>query len=385
MTAPPTGTLSGITVVDLTTTFMGPYCTLLLAQFGARVIKVEPREGDILRHVGDRSDHALGPIFVNCNRGKESISLDLGDRNDREVFDELIRIADVLTHNRPPGSVERLGVDYTTLAQINPGLIHCGMYGYGSDGPYRTNPAYDDVIQAVSGVAVTQGAAQGPQFVRTPMTDKLTALMAAYAISSALYERTISGKGQAIEAPMFETTAQFLLVEQQFDYLYDPPKGPAGYARTQAPNRRPYATKDGFVAVMPYTDAHWKLVLTLFDESMLADPRFATMKDRTRHIDELYGWLGEQIARWSTSDLLAKLRALRVPSAEISSVESLFSDEHLEAVGFFESEDHPVLGPLRLPRNPVSFSRSERAQLSPAPTLDEHGEALRREVGRLHA
>lgn len=375
----PRGVLAGVTVLDLTTTFMGPYCTLLLAQFGARVIKVEAPSGDTMRTIDDFTDHALGPIFVNCNRGKESIQLDLTAESDRVVFLNLVRTADVLAHNRPPGSIERLGIDYDSLVKVNPRLIHCGMYGFGAQGPYSRRPAYDDVIQAASGVAATQTGTGDPQYVRTPMTDKVTALMAAYAIVSALFERTSSGRGQAIEVPMFETTAQFLLMDQQSGYVFDPPRGEASYARTASPNRRPYRTVDGLVSVMPYTDAHWRLLFTLFDEAMLDDSRFATVKARTANIDELYGWLGEQVAEWRTAELLARLDELRVPSARVASVESLFSDPHLEAVGFFQQEEHPVLGALRLPRNPVGFSRSATADLTPAPLLDQDGPRLRRE------
>jgi crotonobetainyl-CoA:carnitine CoA-transferase CaiB-like acyl-CoA transferase len=374
------GLLAGITVIDLTTTFMGPYCTLLLAQFGARVIKVEPPLGDITRTIGDVTDSGLGPIFVNCNRGKESIRLDLTAQDDRQVLFRLLRTADVLAHNRPPGSIERLGLDYESLAELNQGLIHCGMYGYGAQGPYGKRPAYDDVIQAVSGVAANQTGSGEPQYVRTPMSDKVTGLMAAYAIASALFERTISGRGQAIEVPMFETTAQFLLMEQQSGHIFDPPRGAASYARTASPNRRPYRTADGLVSVMPYTDAHWRILFNLFDEGMLADPRFATVKARTANIDELYGWLSDQVASWNTAELLARLEELLVPSAPVASVESLFSDPHMAAVAFFEQENHPDLGPLRLPRNPVRFSRSSRASLTPARLLDQDGPALRLEA-----
>jgi len=359
---------------------MGPYCTLLLAHFGARVIKVEPAAGDITRTNADVSGEALGPIFVNCNRGKESIVLDLSDSGDRQVFNDLIRVADVFAHNRPPGSIERLGIDYATLSAVNPKLIHCGMYGYGADGPYRSRPAYDDVIQAVSGVAACQTSSGEPQYVRTPMTDKLSAIMAAFAISSAQYERSLSGRGQAIEVPMFEVTAQFLLMEQQAGYLYDPPRGRAAYARTESPNRRPYRTRDGLVSVLPYTDEHWRLLFTLFDASMLDVARFATFRGRADNIDELYGWLEVQVSSWATDDLLSELERLRVPSAPITSVEGLFTDPHLEAVGFFEAEDHPVLGPLRLPRNPIGFSRSGRTALNPAPLLNQDGARIREEV-----
>jgi len=374
------GPLSGVTVVDLTSTLMGPYCTLLLAHFGARVIKIEPPAGDITRTNADTSGKALGPIFVNCNRGKESIVLDLRDPADREVFAGLIRIADVFAHNRPPGSIERLGIDYPTLSAINPMLVHCGMYGYGASGPYRARPAYDDVIQAVSGVAASQTGSGEPQYVRTPMTDKVSGMMAAFAISSALYERTVSGRGQAIEVPMYETTAQFLLIEQQSGHLYDPPRGRAAYARTESPNRHPYRTKDGLVSVLPYTDEHWRLLFNLFDPSMLEDTRFATFRGRADNVDELYAWLDAQVSGWTTGELLGELARLGVPSASVTSVEGLFTDPHLEEVGFFEAEHHPVLGPLRLPRNPVGFSRSGSNSLTPAPLLDQDGARIREQI-----
>lgn len=372
------GPLAGITVVDLTSTFMGPYATLVLAQFGARVIKVEPPSGDVLRGVGDQDEQGLGPIFVNANAGKESVVLDLHDPDDHRRLLRLVETADVVTHNRPDGADRRLGIDHDTLARVNPGVVVCAMRGYGAAGPYGAQPAYDDVIQAVSGLAATQTGPGEPQFVRSPVADKVTGLLAVGAIGAALVERASSGRGQAVEVPMFETMVQFLLLEQQGGYTYDPPRGPAGYARTSSPHRRPYRTTDGLVSVLPYTDAHWRAIFPAFgDTERASDPRYATIAARSRHIDELYRWLEEEIATRDTAEVIALCRDAGVPVTVVNDVPDLFTDPHLEAIDLLARRDHPDLGPVRQARSPVGFSRSGTAPWGPAPRLDEHGPALR--------
>ncbi|MHA6616415.1 CaiB/BaiF CoA transferase family protein [Pseudonocardia sp. DLS-67] len=381
------GPLSGITVVDLTSTFMGPFCTLLLGQFGARVIKVEPPSGDIVRGVGDTGGHGLGPIFLNTNVGKESVVLDLRDERDYRRLMGLVEGADVVAHNRPPGSDVRLGIDYDTLAAVNPGVVVCAMHGYGAAGPYGPEPAYDDVIQAVSGVAANQTGAGEPQFVRSPIADKITGMLAMGAICAALVERAASGRGQAIEVPMFETMVQFLLVEQQGGYVFDPPRGDAGYARTNSPFRRPHRTRDGLVSVLPYTDAHWtSLFAELGADDRALDPRFATIAARSRHIDELYEWLDTALATLTTAEAIEVFRRLKVPIMPVNSIPDLFDDPHLNAVGFFRRNEHPQLGTLRQPRSSVGFSRSGSGRFAPAPGLDSHGQQVRAELdGRDHA
>lgn len=375
------GPLAGITVVDLTTTFMGPYATLVLAQFGARVIKVEPPAGDVLRGVGDHDDLGLGPIFVNANAGKESVVLDLGDPEDHRRLLRLVETADVVTHNRPDGADRRLGIDAETLRAVNPRLVVCALRGYGAGGPYGTQPAYDDVIQAVSGLAATQTGTGEPQFVRSPVADKVTGLLAVGAITAALVERASSGRGQGVEVPMFETMVQFLLLEQQGGWVHDPPRGPSGYARTASPHRRPYRTTDGLVSVLPYTDAHWRAIFPALGAAELADdPRYATIGGRSRHIDELYRWLAEAIAPRDTAEVLALCQAANVPVTVVNDVPDLFADPHLDAVDLLQRVDHPHLGPLRQPRSPVAFSRSGTAPWGPAPRLDEHGAAVRAEA-----
>jgi crotonobetainyl-CoA:carnitine CoA-transferase CaiB-like acyl-CoA transferase len=372
------GPLAGITVVDLTSTFMGPFCTLILAQFGARVIKIEPPAGDITRGIGDVEAKGLGPIFLNANVGKESIVLNLRDEADYRRLLALVAEADVVTHNRPPGSEKRLGIDYETLRRVNPRVIVCGMHGYGSTGPYGSEPAYDDVIQAVSGVAACQTGDGEPQYVRSPIADKVTGMLASSAISAALVERTVSGIGQAIEVPMFETMVQFLLLEQQGGYVFDPPRGTTGYSRLDSLHRRPFQTKDGLLGVVPNTNAHWTSLFEVFDaQQRTADPRFSTIRSRTEHIDELYEWLADELAVRATDEALALLREVNVPVKPVTTVAGLFDDPHLMAVDFLPKRDHPALGGVRQARPPVDFSRSGAGSYAPAPLLDADGPRLR--------
>jgi len=381
MTRP--GPLEGVTVLELSNMLMGPFATMMLAQMGARVIKVEPPDGDIARGIGDASGSGLGPIYLNINRGKESIALDLADPDDRSVFHALVEAADVVAHNRPPGSEVRLGVDYATLSRINPRIIVCAMYGFGADGPYGSLGAYDDVMQGISGIAAHQTGDGPPQYVRTPLTDKVTGVVAVGAINAALYERERSGVGQLVEVPMFETMVGFLLAEQQGGYLYDPPRGPAGYARTNSPHRHPYATADGLISILASTDAHWSALFRILGEPQLSDdPRFSSIRARTENIDELYAWLKESLMRHPTAELLEQLHDARVPAMRVNTIEDLFADPHLVRTGFFERVEHPAAGVLRQPSAPVRFSRSGSSALDAAPALDADGQRLRAEFGR---
>ncbi|MCR1785060.1 CoA transferase [Nocardioides carbamazepini] len=372
MTTATGGPLRGVTILDTTNMLMGPYATLVLAQFGARVVKVEPLDGDIARRINDVTGQQAGPIHLNANRGKESVALDLRDAADRALFDRMVATADVVAHNRPPGSDVRLGLDYATLSATNPRIIVCGMHGYGSTGPYGPLPAYDDAMQAISGLAAAQSWGSEPQYVRSPVTDKITALMAASAIAAALYERRESGVGQYVEVPMLETIVQFLMIEQQCGYVFDPPRGPIGYPRSLSPYRRPMRTADGLIGLLPSTDAQWHGVFDVLDAGELAtDPRFATVEARSEHIDELYAWLAAELAIRATDALLAGFLERRVPAMRVNSMEDLFTDPHLTATGYFQATEHPDLGRLRHAAPPVRFSRSGTVAGGPAPRLDQ--------------
>lgn len=380
--APGPGPLAGVVIVDLTTMLMGPYCTMLLGQLGARVIKVEPPGGDILRDIDDRDRNHLGPIYLNINRGKESIKLDLRDPVDYEVFTRLVAKADVVAHNRPPGSEQRLKVDYESLAAINPRIIVCAMYGFAANGPYGKLRAYDDVVQAVSGIAAHQSLHGPPQYVRTTLADKITGVLAVGAITAALYERERSGVGQLVEVTMLETMVHFLLAEQQGGYLYDPPRGPAGYARTNSPHRHPMRTSDGLISLLPTTDAHWHAVFRVLGRpDLIDDPRFSSITGRTENIDELYEWMGSAIAQRPTAELLAQLQEAGVPASHVNTIEDLFRDPHLTATGYFENVVHPEAGALRQPGPSFRFSRTGQPFLGPAPALNHDGDRLRAEFG----
>ncbi|MFP5372676.1 MAG: CaiB/BaiF CoA transferase family protein [Actinomycetes bacterium] len=378
----PRGPLAGLTVVELTSTFLGPYCAVLLAQLGARVIKVEPPEGDIIRYVADERHSGLGPAFLNFNRGKESVVLDLASRAGREALDLLIDSADVFLHNMRPSAMRKLRIDADTVLARNPRVVHCSAVGYGSGGPYRDEPAYDDVVQGVSGLAAVQGGTGEPQYVRTQVVDKTVGVMALAAILAALHERSGSGRGQAVEVPMFESMAGFLLMEQQGERVHAGRRGGTGYARTASPYRKPYRTADGMIAALLYTDAQWRAFFRLVDRPDLADdPQLQSIRGRTGRIDELYRLVEEELARRTTAEWLEVLRANAIPSMPVNSIEDLFDDEHLRAVGFFEDVEHPTEGRLVHARLPWTFSRSGIPAVAGAPSLGQHTEQMLTELG----
>lgn len=369
------GPLADLTVLDLTSTFLGPYCAVLLAQMGARVIKIEPPEGDIIRYVADERHSGLGPAFLNFNRGKESVVLDLVSDAGRAALDLLIDTADVVLHNMRPGAMRKLRIDPDTVLARNPRVVYCHAVGYGSEGPYRDEPAYDDVVQGVSGLAAVQGGSGEPAYVRTQVVDKTVGVMALAAILAALHERSVSGQGQAVEVPMFESMATFLLMEQQGHRVYEGRTGGTGYARTASPYRKPYRSADGMISVLLYTDGQWRTFFRLVGRDDLAgDPDLSSIRGRTRRIDELYAIVEEELAKRTTAQWLEVLRAHDIPAMPVSSIEDLFADEHLTAVGLFEHVAHPSEGPLVQARLPWAFSRSGAPSLAGAPALGQHTE-----------
>jgi crotonobetainyl-CoA:carnitine CoA-transferase CaiB-like acyl-CoA transferase len=376
------GPLAGLRVIDLSTVFMGPYCTLLLARMGADVVKVEAPGGDIVRQLGPQRNAGMGSIFVNSNHGKRSIVVDLKHPQGRDVLDRLIAGADVFVTNMRPQAVTALGIGAEELRAVNPGLVYCSLVGFGKDGPYRDLAAYDDVIQAVSGLAVVQGEPGPPGYVRSPIADKIVGLMGVSGILAALRAREGSGVGQVVEVPMFETMAEFMLLDQQGGHVFDPPIGPTGYTRTASPYRKPYRTVDGYLGVVVYTDRQWLSFFRLIDRlDLLSDERFATISGRTEHIDDLYQLVEQALLTRTNAEWLKELAELGIPCVPVLSTEDLLTDDHLNAVGFFDDIDHPSEGRLRLARLPMSFSADPPDPGRPAPRLGEHGRELLAELG----
>jgi crotonobetainyl-CoA:carnitine CoA-transferase CaiB-like acyl-CoA transferase len=370
------GPLAGLRVVEMATTLMGPYAALLLAQMGADVIKVETPAGDITRSIGDRRGVGLGAGFLNINRGKRSVVIDLKDGGDRALLFDLVATADVLSHNMRPSVADRNGLTYAALSERNPGLIVCRMFGFGQDGPYRERGAYDDVIQGASGTAALQG--EVPQYVRSSLVDKTVGLMAVTAILAAHAERSRSGRGQCVDIPMFESMVAMNAMEQMGGLVYVPQDGPAGYSRTASPYRKPYATRDGYLAIMVYTDRQWQEFFALAGQPGLASlPKFATIRDRTAHIDELYGFLESVMVTRTSAEWLRAFEAADIPAMPVLGIADLVDDPQVQASGVFEKVDHPAAGTLRQPGLPWRFSRTATAPAGPAPLLGEHSAAVK--------
>ena len=353
------GPLAGVRVVELSTTIMGPYCGLLLAELGAEVVKLEAPTGDIARQLGVGRSPGMSAIYLNANRGKRSVAIDLKHPRAAEVIRRLLRGADVFLHNFRPASAERLGLGSQAVRAIEPAIIYCAGYGYGQGGRYRDEPAYDDVIQAASGIAALQGRRDpdgDPCYVVTNIVDKTVGSMMALAIVAALVRRGGSGVGSCVEVPMLESAVFFGLLEQMGGAMFDPPIGRSGYPRTASPHRRPYRTSDGHVAVMVYTDRHWRDFFALVGHPGRAeDPRYATAAARTEHIDELYGWLADELARRPTAWWLERLRDADIPASPVNDVEDVLADPHVRDVGLFERREHPSEGWLHEVRLPFVF------------------------------
>ncbi|MBO2447742.1 CoA transferase [Actinomadura barringtoniae] len=368
-----TGPLSGVRVVDLTAMVMGPYCTQIMADMGADVIKIEPPAGDNTRYISAGPEPGMAGVFVNANRGKRSVVLDLRDGDGKRALRGLIEGADVFIHSMRAKAIARLGFGYDDVASVNPSIVYTNCYGYGRRGPDADLTAYDDTIQAECGLTYAQGRLTGETgYVATIMADKVAGMTALYATMMALFHRERTGEGQEVEVAMFETMAAFMLVEHANGAMFSPPLGTAAYPRAVAPNRRPYRTKDGHIAALVYNDKQW----TAFVEAVRppwADERFATLELRSREIDTVYGLLGETFAQRTTGEWLALLRSLDIPAAPVRTLDELFDNPHLNEAGFFETVDSPN-GPVRFPGPPAWFSRTPGRVAGPAPRLGAHTE-----------
>jgi len=377
------GPLSGVRVIDLTTVAMGPFATQTLGDMGADVIKIESRGGDHFRVVPPFRHPDMGATFLNLNRNKRSIVLDLKREDDKQCLLDLVDGADVFVANVRPQSMRKLGLDYASLQARNPRLIYCGAYGFSEQGPYAGRPAYDDIIQAMSGLAALQGhnAKDGPEYVNTIVADKVAALTVTYSIAMALYERERSGKGQAIEVPMFETMVAFNMVEHLAGATFRPSQYGMGYERVLSPHRRPYRTRDGYIGLLPYTNAHWLSFFELAGKpEYAADLRFKTPEARAQYIDAVYGVLANLVLQRSTAEWVGLLRGADIPMTPILSPEDLLEDVHLQAVGFFKPEVHPSEGEIRAIGIPVTFSRTPGTVRRLAPRLGEHTQEIRAEA-----
>jgi len=377
------GPLAGVRVLDVTTVVLGPWAAQTLGDMGADVIKVEPPEGDTTRRLGPARHPGMGAFYLACNRNKRSLVLDLKQTAGRAALLRLAATADVILHNFRPGPAARLGLEYEPFRAVNPRLVYCATYGFRARGPYGTKPAYDDVIQAAAGLASLQTSLVGePRYMPTIVADKTSSLAVLSAVLSALFHRERTGEGQAIEVPMFETVVAYVMVEHLYGETFVPPIETAGYKRILNRWRRPFRTTDGYLAVVPYTDADWRAFFALAGRAdLLADPRFRTLESRLANIEALYEELAKIIAGRSSAEWLEALDRASVPAMVVNTLETLLVDPQLEATGFWKIVEHPTEGTLRVPDIPTTYSRTPAEIRRLPPRLGEHSREVLREAG----
>ena len=375
--------LEGIRVLEIASMIFGPVAGQYLGDMGADVIKLEPPEGDLTRSIGPRRSPKMGAFFLTSNRSKRSIVVDLKRPEGREILTRLVAKTDVLLHSLRTPAANKLGLDYATLSAANPALVYCHVTGYGDDGLYGGRPAYDDIIQAASGLAMLQTIVGGqPRYIPTIIADKISGVHAAYGVVLALMHRMRTGQGQQVDVAMFETMAAFNMLEHQWGHVFEPPQGNMGYVPVSTAARRPYRTRDGFLALLPYSDSHWRRFFALAGEpQIMDDPRFATFAARQTHFIAVWDEIERQVARKSNAEWLALLTPDDIPFSVVNSLDDLPNDPHLASVDFWQLVDHPSEGRLRLPANPVAMSASPPAVTRLQPRLGEHTAEVLRECG----
>jgi crotonobetainyl-CoA:carnitine CoA-transferase CaiB-like acyl-CoA transferase len=383
----PPGPLHGVRVIDLTTVMFGPYCTQIMGEMGADVIKVESPEGDIGRQTGATRTKGMSAAYLMKGRNKRSVVLDLKQPAGLEVLQRLTQTADVFVHNMRPQATRKLGIDYGAVSAWKPDIIYAAAIGFGEDGPYAERPAYDDLIQGMAGMAGLYGMAAGePRYAPTVMADKTSGLFLLYSICMALFHRERTGEGQQVQVPMFECMVSFLMNEHMQERTFEPAQAPAGYQRLLTPHRKPYATADGYFCVMPYNNRHWQRFFELVGRpELVADERFSQQSARSKNIDALYAIVAESMKAHPTAAWLKRLGEADIPCGPMNAPDDLFDDPHLQAVGMFPHIDHPTEGKLRHIKVPVKFSKTPGGLQRHAEALGASSAAMLRELGYTEA
>ena len=378
------GPLEGVTIVDLTSVVVGPLATQILADHGANVIKVETKQGDLIRNMNGKSvTPGMGAKFLHLNRNKRSIVLDLKQPAGHAALLKLIEKADVLVWNVRPPAMARLKPSYEDVKKVKPDIIYCGMFGFGQDGPYRDKPAYDTIIQGSGGMAALHHRATGePRFVPMVVADKTVGLIAVQMIVMALYRRATTGEGSSIEIPMFENLVKFVLEEHMYLKTFEPPLGETGDPRLLDPLGKPIPTKDGWICISANTnDQAFGFFDAIGRPELKTDPRFSTVQARFANVKDYFEIRMSALKAKTTAEWIALLDAADVPAMPYHTLDSLLHDPHLKAIDFFEMKDHPTEGKTRNIRLPNKWSSGVRKEWNPAPKLGQDSVAVLREAG----
>jgi crotonobetainyl-CoA:carnitine CoA-transferase CaiB-like acyl-CoA transferase len=378
------GPLHGVRILDLTTVVMGPYATQILADFGADVIKIEPPEGDVMRYAWPFRHPGMSSIFLNTNRNKRSVVLDLKTDAAREACLQIAKGSDVLVYNIRPQAMARLKLSYEEVKKINPKIIYVGCFGYSQRGPYAAKAAYDDMIQGAAGIPwllQKQGASE-PRYAPMIVADRSVGQQVASAVSAALYHREKTGKGQRVDVPMFEHLLQIVLGDHLGGYTFEPQHGEPGYHRILAPDRRPYETKDGYVCALIYNDKQWKAFFQVIGRPEKFDePKFSNQEVRSKHYGEAYSFVAEELKKRTTAEWLEVLERADIPVQRMNSLDDIVADPHLAAIGYLRAVEHPTEGRIKSLAVPSEWSESVPEYRRHAPRLGEHTREVLREAG----
>lgn len=379
-----TGPLAGVKILDMSSVVLGPFATMIFGDLGAEVTKIEPGKGDLMRYAGRSPTGDLGPIYTNLNRNKASVQLDAKTELGKAALVAMIKEADVLFTNVRLAGMARLGLDYEGVKAINPSIVYVHCAGFGADGPYGTRQAYDDLIQAASGFAHLNTMRDGspPAYAPSLVADKTVGLFATYATIAALFHRERSGQGQFVSVPMLEAFTFFNMVENLYGETFLPGNGKVAYSRSINANRKPYPTKDGHIALVPYSDEQWETFFELGGKpGVFEDERFSTYAARTENIGALYALIEDVSATKTTQDWLDLLDKAQIPAMRFNKMEDVLTDPHLEAVGFFQTRTHPQAGDYRSMKHPVKFSATPASIRTDPPTLGADTETMLASLG----
>lgn len=377
------GPFAGLRVIDLTTVFVGPYTSQFLGDMGAEVIKVEAPGGDTTRTTGPFVHPDMASNFLQVNRNKRSLSLDLKTKGGAEAMHRLIASADVFVHNMRPEPLERLKFDYKHVRETKPDIVYCNVWGFGRKGRYAGMAAYDDVIQGASGmVALEAFGGKQARYIPALIADKTTALFAAYAVAGALYHRLATGEGQEVEVPMFESMVSFTMLEHLWGESFVPARGRVGSERHATPRRWPHKTKDGYICTWPSSDKHWEALRTIAGRPELKDhPILGDRKARRQNLPKVLAMLDEIFPARTTAEWAEALGAAGVPCMPVASLEDVVADKHLAEVGFWHEIDHPTEGRIRLMNPPYSLSKTPPSIRRAPPRYGEHTREILAELG----
>lgn len=368
-----TGPLSGIRVIDLSSVVMGPYATQILGDLGADVICIEDSKGDTNRIMGPGPHPQLSDVSLNLLRNKRNVMLDLKTEEGRRQYLDLVSTADVVVTNLRPGPLKRLRLTYDDLITVRPNLIYCEARGFAEGTPRADDPAYDDIVQAAAGIADLMQRTEGrPRITPSIVADKICGLTIVYSVLAALYHRQVSGEGQRIEVPMVDTMQAFVLVEHSAGAMSphaDGQYGPAGYPRILTPKRGPLATSDGWVSLLPYSNEHWRSIVSFGGRPELADdPRFTSPRARIRNADDMYTHLGEILLTKTTDQWIAFCDAAKVPCSKVVRVQDMVED--------LPVAQHPKIGQYRVVPPSVRFSKTPQVLRRHAPLIGQHNDEL---------